>query len=69
MELVGSMDMRDETLAHQTNQTRHFKAGFHKRYCISYPSICTAIDRLACRMHYYYNKIFLVKQKRIRNVG
>ena len=57
------MAMRDEPSTRQTNQTCYSNAGFHKCYCISYLSICTAIDRSAARMHYYYNKIFLMKQK------
>ena len=52
MGLVGLMATRDEAWIRQTNQTRHCNAGFHKRYCISYPSICTAMDRLSCSVHY-----------------
>ena len=63
MGLMESMATRDEPLTCPTNQMRHSNVAFYKHYCISYPYICTSIGRLACRMHYYYNKIFLVKQK------
>ena len=62
-ELMGLMAMRDEPLTRSTNQTRHSTVVFYKCYCISNSSICNAMDRSECRMHYYCNKIFLVKQK------
>ena len=62
-ELMVSLATRDNPLTRQTDRTRHSKAKFHECYCISYPFICTVIDRSTCRMHYYCDKISLMKQK------
>ena len=59
--LMGSIVTRNEPSTSQNNRTYHSSVAFYKRYCISYPSICNAIDRSACGVHYYCNKIFFVK--------
>ena len=53
---------RDKPLTRPTNQTCQSNVAFYKLYCISYPSICTALDKSACRINYYL-KIFPVKPK------